>query len=56
MATSTGNASTNPDNQALIDQVNLMKLQLMTANEEKRRHLEENSNDKMMYEKKIASM
>ena len=28
----------------------------MTANEEKRRHLEENSNDKMMYETKIAEM
>lgn len=49
-------ASAVAENSSLRDQLQLMKIQLETANEEKKRHLEQNSNEKVSYEATIARL
>ena len=49
-------ASVNAENQSLKDQINMLQVQLKTANDEKQRHLEENSNEKVAYEAQVARL
>jgi len=49
-------ASVTAENQSLKDQISLLQLQLKTANEDKERHLHENSNEKVAYEAQVSRL